>query len=227
MASDEVVIEKSDVELKHLGFVRVIALKTLVCVSHLYDSAKKNSGSLKSAVCAVESAVSTAVGPVYEKFKGIPDVVLAFADQKVDVAVSKFDEHAPPLAKQVVSKAQSVIETASGVTQDLVREAQVGGPTAAINYARTTYKQPVLNQVVKAWSGANKIPPFHAVAQVALPTGAYFSEKYNKFVSHLAGKGYGVFGHFPLIPVEELTKAYKQVQAAEGGNVTNEETSSE
>jgi len=225
MASDEVVIEKNDVELKHLGFVREIALKTLVCVSNLYESAKKNSGSLKSAVGTVESAVTAAVGPVYDKFKGVPDVVLVFADKKVDIAVNKFDEQAPPLAKQVASKAHSLLQTTSEVTQDLVREVQVGGPTAAIKYASATYKQPVLNQAAKVWYEANKIAPFHAVAQVTLPTGAYFSSKYNKLVSDLAGKGYAVFDYLPLVPVEELTKAYKQIQGKE--RVTNEDTDSD
>lgn len=70
-------------ELKHLGFVRMAAIQALVCVSNLYDYAKSNSGPLRSAVGTVESAVTTVVGPVYEKFKGVPADLLVFLDKKV------------------------------------------------------------------------------------------------------------------------------------------------
>lgn len=76
-------MEKSDVELKHLGFARAIAINTVVFVSFLYEYAKENSGSLKSTVGSVENAVSTVVRPVYEKFKGVPDDILVFLDKKV------------------------------------------------------------------------------------------------------------------------------------------------
>ncbi|KAM2993941.1 hypothetical protein FF2_045974 [Malus domestica] len=71
-------------ELKHLGFLRVAAIQTLVCVSNLYDYAKQNSGPLRSTVGTVEGAVTAVVGPVYRKFKGVPDDVLTFLDAKVD-----------------------------------------------------------------------------------------------------------------------------------------------
>lgn len=72
-----------DKELKHLGFVRIAAIQTLVCVSNLYEYAKHNSGPLRSTVGTVECAVTTVVGPVYEKLKGVPDDLLAFLDTKV------------------------------------------------------------------------------------------------------------------------------------------------
>lgn len=76
-------MEKSEVNLKHLGFVRVLALNTAVLVSNLYDYAKQNSGPLRSTVGTVENAVTTVVRPVYERFKGVPDEVLVFLDKKV------------------------------------------------------------------------------------------------------------------------------------------------
>lgn len=74
---------EKDRELKRLGFVRIYAINTLVFVSNLYDYAKNNSGSLKSAVGTVENAVTAVVGPVYDKFKGVPDDLLVFLDDKV------------------------------------------------------------------------------------------------------------------------------------------------
>ena len=69
--------------MKHLAFVRVAAIRTLVCVSNLYGYAKQNSGPLRSTVGTVEGAVTTVVGPVYEKFKDVPDHLLGFLDKKV------------------------------------------------------------------------------------------------------------------------------------------------
>lgn len=69
--------------MKHLGFVRALAINAAVVVSNLYCYAKDNSGSLKSTVGKVENAVSAAVGPVFEKFKGVPDDILVFLDKKV------------------------------------------------------------------------------------------------------------------------------------------------
>ncbi|KAK3040853.1 hypothetical protein RJ639_029197 [Escallonia herrerae] len=216
MASDKVEIEKSDEKLKHLGFVRMIAMNAVVCVSHLYECAKQNSGPLKSTVGHVESAVTNVVGPVYDKFKGLPGDVLVFLDNKVDEATIKFDEHAPPLAKQVVGQAQSMVKKASQVAQDLVQEFLVGGPHAAIHHAGSLYKQSVLSQSAKMWYVVNKIPPCHTVAQIVVPTAAHLSEKYNKVIAELAAKGYSVFNHFPLVPLDEIAKAYKQVEAAHG-----------
>lgn len=69
--------------LKHLGFVRVLAINTAVLVSNLYEYAKQTSGPLRSTVGTVENAVTTVVRPVYERLKGVPDEVLVFLDKKV------------------------------------------------------------------------------------------------------------------------------------------------
>lgn len=75
--------ERKKQELRHLGFMRIAAIQALVCVSSLYDYAKRNSGPLRSPVGTVESAVTAVVGPVYQKFKGVPDDLLVFLDKKV------------------------------------------------------------------------------------------------------------------------------------------------
>lgn len=76
-------LEIKNQELNHLGFVRVAAIHVLVCVSSLYEYAKQNSGPLRSTVGTVEGVVTNVVGPVYEKFKGVPHHLLVFLDKKV------------------------------------------------------------------------------------------------------------------------------------------------
>lgn len=71
--------------LKHLGFVRIAAIQALVCVSNLYDCAKRNLGPLRSTVGAVEDAATSVISPIYDKFKDVPDHLLVFLDKKVSV----------------------------------------------------------------------------------------------------------------------------------------------
>ncbi|PRQ39901.1 putative rubber elongation factor [Rosa chinensis] len=219
-------IEKKDLEgkvgnekaLKHLGFVRIAAIQTLVCVSNLYEYAKQNSGPLRSTVGTVEGAVTTVVGPVYEKFKGMPDDLLAFLDTKVDEATGKFNKHAPPLAKQVASQGHSLIQTTLEKGQKFVKEAQTGGPRSAIHYAATESKQLVFNQSVKLWVVLDQYHPIHKVAEKAAPTAAHLSEKYNHTIRDLTVKGYTIFGYLPLVPVDDISKAVEQGKAGKKGD---------
>lgn len=75
-------------ELKHLAFVRIATIHAFVCMSSLYDYAKQNSGSLRSAVETVEGTVTTVLGPVYNKFKPLPQDLLLFLDNKVSLCFS-------------------------------------------------------------------------------------------------------------------------------------------
>ncbi|KAG6653922.1 REF/SRPP-like protein At1g67360 isoform X1 [Carya illinoinensis] len=218
MASQDTETETKNQRLKHLGFVRMAAIHTLVCASNLYDYAKQNSGPLRSTVSTVEGAVTTVVGPVYEKFKGVPDDLLVFFDKKIDETSQKFDEHAPPLAKGVVSKAHGLIQKASEKAQKLAREAQIGGPRAAVHYAASEYKQFLLSQSLKMWIGLNQFPPLHAVAGKAGPAAAHLSDKYNHVVKDMTQKGYPIFGYLPLVPLEEISKAVKQNGYGQGGD---------
>ncbi|KAG5521838.1 hypothetical protein RHGRI_034163 [Rhododendron griersonianum] len=204
---------EKDRELKRLGFVRIYAINTLVFVSNLYDYAKNNSGSLKSAVGTVENAVTAVVGPVYDKFKGVPDDLLVFLDDKVDEAAIKFDERAPPYAKQAVSKAQTMVHKASEVAQTLVQEAQAGGPFAAAHYTGVLFMQFFWSVMVRFWFLTNQVPLLREVAQMAAPTMAHGSEKYNETVKDLSAKGYTLFSVFPHIPIDDLAKVYKKIEA--------------
>ncbi|TKY59892.1 REF/SRPP protein [Spatholobus suberectus] len=200
-------------ELKHLGFVKIAAIKVFVCVSNLYDYAKQNSGPLRSAVGTVEDTVTTVLGPVYHKFKGVPNHLLLFVDNKVDEATHKFDEHAPPLVKQVASQVNCLVQEVTHTAEKVVSEAQSGGARAAAHYVAAETKQIVLFGSVKLWNGLNHYPPFHAVAEMAVPTAAHWSEKYNNVIKGMSEKGCAVFGYLPLIPADDIAKAFKQGEA--------------
>ncbi|EEF47471.1 REF/SRPP-like protein At1g67360 [Ricinus communis] len=215
-------------ELKHLGFVRMVAVQTLVCVSNLYDYAKQNSGPLRSTVGTVETAVTTVVGPVYQKFKDLPDHLLVFVDNKVDEGTQKFDKHAPPVAKQVASQAQTLMQVALQKVQELVNEARVGGARAAVHFAAKESKHLALTQSVKVWIKLNQFPAVHTVADMAVPTAAHWSEKYNHVIKDMTQKGHTLFGYLPLVPVDEIAKAFKQgkTKAGEKANVAAHQSDS-
>ncbi|KAK8310293.1 hypothetical protein V6Z11_D02G176600 [Gossypium hirsutum] len=139
--------ENKNLGLKHLNFVRVATIHALVCISNLYNYSKQNSGPLRSTVDAVERAVTTAVGPVYGKFKDVPDHFLGFLDNKVDEVSHKFDEHAPAPAKQVVNQAHDLVQKA----QKLVEEARTNGARGALHYAAAEYKNLVLLVKGEEW----------------------------------------------------------------------------
>jgi len=214
--------KKSEEELKHLGFVKIAAMKALVCVSNLYGFAKQNSGLLRSAVGTVEDTVTTVLGPVYHKFNAVPNHILLFVDNKVDEAAHKFDEHAPSLAKQVASQVTCLVQEVTHKAEKVVSEAQSGGARAAANYVATESKQIVLSGSVKLWTGLNQYPPFHSVAEMAVPRAAHWSEKYNNVVKGTSEKGFAVFGYLPLIPIDEIATAFKQGE----GNVNEDEAGS-
>ncbi|KAL0731181.1 hypothetical protein Bca4012_027275 [Brassica carinata] len=210
--------EKNSKELglNHLGFVRVAAIQVLVSLSNLYDYAKQNSGPLKPAVGKVEGAVTTVVTPVFNKFKDVPDAFLLFLDHKICEVTNKFDKHAPPVAKQVVSQASVLIQVTTEKAQSFVKEARTGGPKAAFNYAATEYKYFVVTNSVKVWAKLDQYKPIHAVGSKALPLAANLSGRYNDLVTDMTKRGYSVVGYLPLVPVDDNVKAYeKEEDAAE------------
>nr|KJB15544.1 hypothetical protein B456_002G183700 [Gossypium raimondii] len=104
----EVEFEKKKHALKHIAFVRVAAIRTLVYVSNLYGYAKQNSGPLRSTVGTVEGAVAAIVGPVYEKYKDVPDHLLVFLDSKVWVKLNR--------SSAFQSVAEKIVPTASNLS---------------------------------------------------------------------------------------------------------------
>ncbi|GAU16644.1 hypothetical protein TSUD_325940 [Trifolium subterraneum] len=211
----DVKVENQNKELKRLGFVKIAAIRTFVFVSYLYESAKKNSGSLRSAVETVEGSVTTVIGPVYNKFKGVPDDVLVFVDNKVDEATHKFNEHAPHIARQLADQTKSLIQKVSYEAGKVASVGRSAGPRAAVDYVITESKNLLLINSVKLWTVLNQFPPFHAVAEMAIPTAAHWSEKYNHAIKAMTEKGYSFVGYLPLVPINELSKAFKRGEVKE------------
>lgn len=145
----------------------------------------------------------------------------------MDEASHKFDKHAPPMAKHVVSHAHVLIEKASQKAQKFVSEAQAGGPRAALHYAAGEYKQFVLINSAKAWHKLNHYSIFHTVAEITVPTAAHWSGKYNHVVLNLNKKGYPVVGYLPLVPIDEIAKTFKQTEAEKKVNGTESGSSSD
>lgn len=132
----------------------------------------------------------------------------------MDEATYKFDECAPPAVKSAVYKAQLIVKKASQVVQDLAEEAKVDGPIAAVSHAGAICKHLAANQLALVWYKANQYSALHGVLEVVIPTATHWSEKYNNLVKDLTAKGYSLFSYVPLVPVEVMEKAYKQVEAA-------------
>ncbi|XP_042048732.1 REF/SRPP-like protein At1g67360 isoform X1 [Salvia splendens] len=227
MASSQVEMEGTagnGIQLKRLGFVRTLTINVVGLVSNIYDHAKQNSGSLKPTVDRAESAVAAVVTPIYHRFIHVPANLLVFLDnkvrfsglsymKKVDEASHAFDERAPPVAKNVALKVHLIMKKASATVEELAEEAKVGGPLAAVSRASLISKTFAVNQLAVVWYKINQHPTLHGVTEVATPTATHYSEKYNKLVQGMRGKGYSLFCYAPLIPVEEMAKAYKRVEA--------------
>lgn len=145
----------------------------------------------------------------------------------MDEASHKFDERAPPTAKKATVTVHLMVKKASATVGELAEEAKVGGPLAAVSRASTISKNFAVNQLAVVWYKINQNPTLHGVTEVATPTATHWSEKYNGLVQGLRGKGYSLFYYTPLIPVEEMAKAYKQVEASAGKEEEEASCSSE
>ncbi|KAJ9554528.1 hypothetical protein OSB04_018573 [Centaurea solstitialis] len=108
-----------DSELKHLRFVKQIAVKFLVVLSNVYEFAKQNSGVI---IVYVEKAVVFFVGPVNNILKKLAQQILLFVDDK-------FEKYAPSLAKNLIAIFQSLIDKTIAIVEKLLTIAQplIGG----------------------------------------------------------------------------------------------------
>uniref|UniRef100_A0A0E0EG15 Stress-related protein n=1 Tax=Oryza meridionalis TaxID=40149 RepID=A0A0E0EG15_9ORYZ len=192
MAEPNPQVEEREVEqeevrrpkLRYLEFVQVAAAQATICLAGLYALAKDHAGPLRPGVDAVESAVKGVVGPVYGRFHGVPLDVLAFVDRKVDDTVQELDRHLPPTLKSASAKACAMARGVPDVARELTAEVQQSGVTGA---ARVAYAK---------------------VAQIAVPTAAYWAEKYNKVIAAAADKGYTGAQYLPAIPTERIAKVF-------------------
>ncbi|URD79624.1 F-actin-capping protein subunit [Musa troglodytarum] len=209
--------------LKYLGFVHVAALQAVVCLAGLYEFAKDNSGPLKPGVHSVEGAVIAVIGPVYEKFRDVPFEILKFVDTKVGEFLTEVDRHvpvvlksasvqaytaaekAPEVARSLVGEVQRtwVMATASGVARDLYARCE---PVAKAMYGQ--YEPVAERYAVAAWRSVNRLPLFPQVAQILVPTAAYWAERYNKAVGAAAARDYVVAQCLPTVPIERIAKVF-------------------
>ncbi|GKB88317.1 RNA-directed DNA polymerase, eukaryota [Tanacetum coccineum] len=96
MASNEVEIKQSTTELKHFGFLKEFTLKFLVVLSNVYDFAKENSGVVKTTLVSAENTIVSAIVPLYNKLKDLPEGILVFVDDKVNILAWKIKIEALP-----------------------------------------------------------------------------------------------------------------------------------
>ncbi|MQM14634.1 hypothetical protein Taro_047570 [Colocasia esculenta] len=215
--------QRSKPKLKHLEFFRLAAIQAVVCISRLYGFAKENAGPLRGGVQAVEGAVRTVVSPVYDRFSGVPYELLKFVDRKVDESMSELERFVPPAMKEASTQAYTAARKAPEIARSAVGEVQRAGvvgtatclaksvaakcePAAKQLYNRY---EPVAEQyAVATWRALNGIPLFHQVAQIAVPTTAHWTEKYNGAVRYGAEKGYTVAAYLPLVPTERIAKVF-------------------
>ncbi|GJY32564.1 REF/SRPP-like protein [Tanacetum coccineum] len=76
-------IKQSTSELRHFGFLKEFTLKFLVVLSNVYDFAKENSGVMKTTLVSAENTMVSAIVPLYNKLKDLPEGILVFVDDKM------------------------------------------------------------------------------------------------------------------------------------------------
>ncbi|KAF5731453.1 stress-related protein [Tripterygium wilfordii] len=203
-------------KLKYLDFVQVAAIYFVVCFSTIYEYAKENSGPLKAGVQTVEGTVKTVIGPVYEKFQNVPFELLKFADRKVDESLSELDRYVPSLVKQASSQARfvasevqraGVVDAAKSITKTVYTKYE---PTAKELYGK--YEPMAEQYAVASWRLLNRLPLFTQVAQIAVPTAVYWSEKYNRTVCYAVERGHAAAWYLPVIPVERIAKVFEETE---------------
>ena len=206
--------ESEEQSLKYLEFVQVATLHALMFAARLYSYAKENSGPLKPSVDTVEGTVKTVVGPVYNKYQGVPVDVLKFVDRKVDESVTVVQsrvsptlletaQNAPATARAVVTEVKTVgvVGTASGLAKTVYAKYEPAAKDLITKY------EPVAEQyAASAWRSLHRLPLFPRAVAAVTPTASYYSAKYNQTVTEAAGKWYKVAHHLPLVPTERIAK---------------------
>ncbi|KAK8928317.1 Stress-related protein [Platanthera zijinensis] len=218
--SDE--IERST-RLKHLDFVLVIAVQTVVFLSSLYNFSKENAGPLRAGVQAVEDTVKAVVGPVYENILTISFQLLNIIDRKIDDLVGEAERHVPSVLKKATAGAYAAAQQAPQALHSVIGEVQGSGVTATSlrllraakkkygPVARHAYERhgpTIERRTAAAWHSLNQLPIVPQIAHIAVPTAAYWAEKYNKAVGQLAESGYAVTEFLPLVPTERIAKVF-------------------
>lgn len=139
---------------------------------------------------------------VYELERHVPSLLKRATCQAITVA-----QKAPELALAVASEVHraGVVDTAKNITKSMYNKCE---PTAK---ELCTKYEPVAKQyALWAWRSLNRVPLVPQVAQVLVPTAAYWSEKYNQGVRYSADRGFTVAMYLPLIPTERIAKVFQE-----------------
>ncbi|KAJ9131412.1 hypothetical protein P3X46_035073 [Hevea brasiliensis] len=116
----EAVDDEEEDTLKYLDIVQAALVLALVSSSKLYLFVKDKSGPLKPGVDTAEVTIKSVVRPFYYRFHDVPNKVLKFADNQVDASVTLVLRYAPPVVKQVSTRAYSVARNAPRAALALV-----------------------------------------------------------------------------------------------------------
>lgn len=142
---------------------------------------------------------------------------------QVDGLVQELDRHVPVVVKEASSQAFSAAHKVPEVARSVSSEVQrVGLVDTAAELAKAAYTrvQPTTKELfaryepvaesyaVWAWRSLNRLPLFPEVANIAVPTAAHWSEKYNRSVVCMSDKGYTVSAYMPLVPTERIAKVF-------------------
>ncbi|KAL5202060.1 hypothetical protein ABZP36_013012 [Zizania latifolia] len=198
--------------LRYLEFVQLAAAQVLVLAAAAYAYAKQGAGPLRPGVDHVEGSVKAVVGPVYDRFHGVPLDLLKFLDRKVGESVQELDRRVPPVVKEVPSLARSaaaevrqagIVGTAAGLAKSAIARAE---PKARDLYTR--YEPVAERKATEAWAALNRLPLVPAVTRAVLPTAAQLSARYNSAVRDGAKRGNSVATYLPLVPTERLSRVF-------------------
>nr|KJB49955.1 hypothetical protein B456_008G146600 [Gossypium raimondii] len=193
-------LENIQKKLKHLYFVQVASIYTVVCVSRMHEYTKENSGPLKSRVQIVEEIVKTVIGFFNDKFHNVLFELFKFFYRKVDELLSPFECHVPSIVKHASSQARTVaskvqrvrvVDAANSITRNVYTKY---GPTTKEMYDKY---EVVAKQYV-----------------VVVPTNAYWLKKYNQVVQQFGEKWCLVAAYLSLGPNDIITKVFMDNRGA-------------
>lgn len=149
---------------------------------------------------------------------------------RVDGTVQELDKHLPSSLKAASARAYAAAQGVPEAAREITSEAQRSGLSGAARVAYgkvepvakdvlgkiepaakdlyTRYEPAAEHLAVSTWRALNGLPLFPHVAQIVVPTAAYWSEKYNSVIASAAQQGYTGARYLPAIPTERIAKVF-------------------
>ncbi|XP_024019189.1 REF/SRPP-like protein At1g67360 [Morus notabilis] len=212
----------STAKLKHLNFVRAMVIQMLTFWWNVYNSTKLKSGPLQPIWGAIEIIITTIFGPIYHLVMEIPDDILVFLDMKLEGHIYMFHKYAPEFLQNIVGKIHDLNVKALEVLQKFIGNIHTLGLHGAFISALSDIKKFFIGEVWAFLQWLRKQPIIHSLEvhlwPYLLPLLVDFGESYNSFVKFMSSKGFPIFRHLPLVPVELLKVALELQRAAHALN---------